>query len=121
MTDDKRYRECMAEIVSVLHKYDMAGAVTVVSKERAMFKYHFPTWSCILLGEDNIRFRSKREDYPSKEAQRHATELSAHIIMQMRDVAAQTFDTMERIHKMLAEKFEIEHVPFADFDPEREH
>ncbi len=119
--DDKRYRECVAEIVGVLKKYDMAGAITVVSKERAMFKYHFPTWSVIMLGDDHIRFRSKKEDFPSKEAQRVATELSAHIIMQMRDVAANTFAMMEHIGKELKDKLGMEHVPNVDFDPERNH
>jgi hypothetical protein len=33
---DKRYRECMAEIIGVLKKHDMAGAVHIVSKERSM-------------------------------------------------------------------------------------
>lgn len=117
--DDKHYRECVAEIVGVLKKYDMAGAITVVSKERAMFKYHFPTWSVILLGEDHIRFRSKREDFPSREAQHVATELSAHIIMQMRDVAMNTVIMMEHIGKELREKLGMEHTPNVDFDPER--
>jgi hypothetical protein len=119
MPEDKRYRECMAEIVGVLKKYDMAGAVTVVSKERAMFKYHFPTWSVIQLGEDHIRFRSKREDFPSKEAQHRATELSAHVLMQMRDIAAQTFELMENMGAKLAHHMKIDHVPSMDFDPER--
>jgi hypothetical protein len=119
MTNNKRYRECMAEIVSVLQKYDMAGAITVVDKERAMFRYQFPSWSCIVLGEDQLRFRAKREDYPSPEAQKQAIELSAHIVLQIRDIAANTFDLMEKIHGALAEKFEIEHKPFKDFDPER--
>lgn len=118
---DKPYRECVAEIVGVLKKYDMAGAVTVVSKERAMFKYHFPTWSCIILGEDQLRFRAKRSEYPSVEEQHEAVELSTHIVLQMRDIAAQTFEVMETIHKALAEKFDIEHVSGADFDPEREN
>ena len=102
MPEDKRYRECVAEIVGVLKKYDMAGAITVVSKDRAMFKYHFPTWSVIQLGEDHIRFRAKREDFPSKEAQHTAVELSTHIIMQMRDIAANTFAMMESIAGQLA-------------------
>jgi hypothetical protein len=121
MSDDKTYRDCMAEIVGVLKKYDMAGALTVVSKERAMFKYHFPTWSCIVLGDDSLRFRSKRADYPSAEAQRVATELSAHIIMQMRDIAAQTLAMMTQIAGALEEKLGVEHEPYKDFDPEREH
>jgi hypothetical protein len=120
MSDDKRYRECMAEISAVLTKHDMAGAVTVVSKERAMFKYQFPTWSCIKLESGGIRFRAKRSDYPSAEAQRETVELSAHIVMQMRDIAAQTFSMCQTIGDALREKVGMEHQPFADFDPEHE-
>jgi hypothetical protein len=119
MPDDKRYRECMDEITATLQKYDIAGAVTIVAKNRSMFKYHFPTWSCIVLDEDHLRFRSKREDYPSAEAQHDAVELSAHIVLQIRDIAAMTFNTMEQIGKKLVERFEIEHEAFKDFDPER--
>jgi hypothetical protein len=119
MSEDKRYRECVAEIVGVLKKYDMAGAITVVSKERAIFKLHFPTWSVILLGENYVRFRSKREDFPSKEAQHEATELSAHIIMQMRDIAATTFITMDQLGLELLAKLDMTHTPGSDLDPER--
>lgn len=68
----KPYRDCMAEIIGVLKKYDMAGAVTVVSKERAMFKYHFPKWTVVELGETSVRLRSKLADFPSIDAQRQA-------------------------------------------------
>jgi hypothetical protein len=119
MPDDKRYRECMAEIIGVLHKYDMAGAITVVSKERAMFRYFFPSWSCILLADDHVRFRSKRKDYPSAEAQHQATELSAHIVMQMHDIALNTVTMMGSLGTMLTQKLGMTHTPGADFDPER--
>lgn len=118
---EKRYRECMAEIVGVLRKYDMAGAITIVDKERSMFRYQFPTWSCIILTDEQLRFRAKHEDYPSKEAQQQIVTLSVHVLAQMRDIAAQTFATMGHILGKLAETFEIEHKPFKDFDSEREH
>ena len=121
MTEDKRYRECMAEIIGVLQKYDMAGAVTVVSKEQAMFKYHFPTWGCLILGEDHVRFRSKSADFPNRQAQHEATELSAHIVMQMRDVALNTIKMMTYFEQQLIEKCGMEHMPNKDFDPERSH
>jgi hypothetical protein len=121
MSTDKRYRECVAEIMGVLKKYDMAGAITVVSKERAMFKYHFPTWSVITIEPASIRFRSKRSDFPSLEAQRTAVELSAHIVMQMRDVAANTFAMMEQIGKVLEDTLGMQHTPNVDFDPELDH
>jgi hypothetical protein len=115
---DKPYRQCVDEIIEVLKKYDMAGAITVVSKDRAMFKHHFPTWSLVQLEERGIRFRSKREDFPSAEAQKEATELSAHIVMQTRDIAANTFTVMDKIGKVLEEKFGMQHTPMVDFDPE---
>jgi hypothetical protein len=118
--DPKLYRECMAEIIGTLKKYDMAGAITIVDKQRSMFTYHFPTWSCLILGKDQLRFRSKREDYPSAEAQHKAAELSTHIVLQMRDIAAQTFDMMNRVEKTLSETLDIEHKPYQDFDPERD-
>lgn len=120
MADDKRYRECMAEIIGVLRKYDMAGAITVVSKERAMFRYFFPTWSCVQLTDEQLRIRSKREDYPSAEAMQRTNELTAHIIMQMRDQAARTAELMDLIRDRLQEAWGIEHTPGFDFDPERE-
>lgn len=116
---EKRYRECMAEIIGVLKKYDMAGAVTVVDKGRCMFKYHFPTWTCVVLTEDAVRLRSKREDFPSLEAQRAVSELTAHCVMQMRDVAANTFEMMEHLGEKMREAWGMEHVPNVDFDPER--
>lgn len=117
---DKRYRKCMSEIMCVLRKYDMAGAVTVVDRERAMFKYTFPTWSVISVGEDHIRFKSKRQDFTSEEQRHVCTELSAHIIMQMRDIAANTFMVMNEMGKVLAEKIGMEHTSYSDFDPEHE-
>ena len=118
---DKRYWECMAEIIGVLKKYDMAGAVTVISQERAAFKYHFPTWGCISMTETELRFKAKQADYPSKEAHHRAVELSTHIVLQMRDIATNTFAMCESLESQLREKIDIEHEPFQDFDPERSH
>jgi len=115
---DKTYRECMAEIVAVLERYDMAGAITIVAKNRAMFRYRFPTWGVIEQEKDHLRFRSRRADFESKDAWHEATELSVHVIMQFRDVAAQTFIMMQDIGNKIAEVVGVEHTPFAEFDPE---
>lgn len=118
------HRECIAEILGVLKRYHMAGAITVVSKERAAFRYHFPTWSVVKLHEDTgggvgIRIRSKAADFPSREAQHKANELSAHIVYQMRDVAVNTVGVCNAIAAKMNEVWGVEHVPNADFDPER--
>lgn len=121
---EKLYWECMAEIIGVLKKYDMAGAVTVISKERAAFKYHFPTWSVAQLHEDTgggvgVRLRSKAADFPSKKAQHKANELTAHIVYQMRDIAVNTVGVCETIAAKMNEVWDVTHVANADFDPER--
>jgi hypothetical protein len=121
MTDEKRYRHCMAGIIAVLKRYDMAGAVTVVDKERAMFKYHFPTWTCVELGEDHVRLRMKASEHPSEEVVREIAELTAHVVMQMRDCAMNTIGLTEHLGKIMTERWGMEHTPFTDFDPEREH
>ena len=118
MGNTKRYRDCRSEIIGVLKRYDMAGAVTVVDKERCMFKYHFPTWSVATVEPSGVRLRSKREDFPTKEAQRQASELTAHCIMQMRDTAANTFALTRELEKIMVEKWGMEHKPHADYDPE---
>src|SRR5438552_2834807 len=104
MVDEKLYRDCMAEIIGVLKKYDMAGAITVIDKERAHFRYHFPTWSCISFKGDAIRFKNKLEDYSDMDTKKRVGEWSAHIVMQMRDIAANTFLMMNGLGKQLEEQ-----------------
>jgi len=118
---DKPYRDCMAEIIGVLKKYDMAGAITVVSKERSMFKYHFPTWTCVELGETFVRLRSKKEDYASREDQRRVAELTAHVIMQMGDCAGNTMGLVKHLSEIMRDKWGMEHEGGKDFDPETSH
>lgn len=118
------HRECLAEILGVLKKYDMAGAITVISKERAAFRYHFPTWSVVQLQEApdggvGVRIRSKAADFPSREAQQRANELSAHIVYQMRDIATNTYGICTAVANKMDEHWNVTHVSGSDFDPER--
>lgn len=117
-TNNKRYRECMAEIMAVLKKYDMAGAITVVDKQRSMFKYHFPTWSVAYVEPNGLRLRSKKEDFGSRDEQRRASELTAHVIMQMRDIASNTMALTNAMGDLMREKWGMQHIPNADYDPE---
>ncbi len=118
------HRECIAEIIGVLKRYDMAGAITVISKERAAFRYHFPTWSVVKLQEAPdgglaVRIKSKAADFPSREAQNTANELSAHIVYQMRDIATNTYGMCSMVIDKMSEHWEMQHTSHSDFDPER--
>jgi hypothetical protein len=115
---DKPYRDCMAEIIGVLKKYDMAGAVTVVSKERCMFKYHFPKWTAVELGETSLRLRLKGSEFASGEDARRCAELTAHAIMQMGDCASTTLGMVKHISEIMRDKWGMEHHGGTDFDPE---
>jgi hypothetical protein len=108
----------MAEIIGVLKKYDMAGAITVVSKERAMFKYHFPTWTAVELGETYVRLKHKRAYYPSADVAHQTAELTAHAIMQMGDCAKNTLGLVHHLAGIMHEKWGMEHQGGKDFDPE---
>ena len=114
----KRYRECMAEIIGVLKRYDMAGAITVVDQERCMFKYHFPTWTCVELGETSVRLRMKAAEFPSPEAAHRCSELTAHVIMQMGDSAQNTIGLVSHLAHIMRDKWGMEHQGGKDFDPE---
>jgi hypothetical protein len=116
--DQKRYRDCMAEMIGVLKKYDMAGAVTVVDKQRCMFKYHFPTWTCVELGETSVRLRMKAAEFPSKQAAHECSELTAHVIMQMGDCAKNTLGLVNHLAGIMRDKWGMEHEGGKDFDPE---
>lgn len=116
--NNKRYRDCMAEIIGVLKKYDMAGAVTVVSKERCMFKYHFPTWTAVDLGETYVRLRLKAADFPNRDEARRCAELTAHAIMQMGDCATNTLGLVKHLSEIMRDKWGMEHHGGQDFDPE---
>jgi len=116
-SENKPCRECMAEIVEVLKKYDMAGAVTIVTKTHVMSKYDFPAWTTLTIVDNGLRFRAKREDFPSREAQQKAIELSVHVLIEMRDMARDTVVAANRLLRYLANKLHIEHLPGLD-DPE---
>lgn len=114
----KDYRDCMSEIIGVLKKYDMAGAVTVVSKERSMFKYHFPTWTCVVLGETSVRLKLKSDEFPSRDDARKCAELTAHAIMQIGDCAQNTIGLVNHLSRMMRDKWGMKHEGGKDFDPE---
>lgn len=81
---DPKLREAVGEMQKVCKKYDCIGAVILASPTHAEFGYMIqPNWSVLRLenlsdGSMGIRFRSKEADFPSKEAQKFATEATAH-------------------------------------------
>lgn len=81
---DPKLREAAEEFKAICKKYDCAGIVLFVSPTHAEFVNHFtPSWSVIKHVEGGLRFRSKKEDFPSKETQDPHTNASVHMLTSM--------------------------------------
>jgi hypothetical protein len=83
---DPKLKEAMEEIKPILKKYDCMGALFLVSPTHAEYLYHLDaSWSVIKFeyprpDQVGFRIRSKKEDFPSKEAQHFATESTVHFL-----------------------------------------
>jgi hypothetical protein len=113
---DPNLREAMEEIKAVLKKHDCMGAIILVSPTHSEFLFHpEASWSVVHFEDDPdgpqgaqmIRIRSKRADFPSKEAQRAANEASVHAIESIRWLSLKTHELFTRITGMLRTQMTI--------------
>lgn len=110
---DPRLREAAFEFRALCQKYDCAGFALLVSPTHAEFANLLePTWSVVKLepgpeGAFGIRFRSKREDWPSKEAQDYATEASAHMLTSVVEWSRQVNYSMRSVLEQLGKHVRI--------------
>lgn len=117
---DPKLKEAMLEIQVILEKHDIGGNIALTSQSHSEFLYHFPKWSAIQFDKNKpgeVRIKSKRKDFKSKEEKHRIIECSTHIVAQNRDLAARSFDVYDTLFKKLEEYFDIEHKPFHGFTP----
>jgi hypothetical protein len=124
---DPRLKDAMRKMVQIMQKYEIGGAITLVSKSHAEYKYEFPHWSVIQPetgphGERGLRVRSFEAWYGDKEQQKLAMEQSLYCLYQIRDLAGQAFLLFENLCRQVEEKsgFDIEHHPYSGFEPHEE-
>lgn len=120
---DPKLKEAMAEIKAVFKKHDIGGFITLVSESHAEFRYVLePSWSVMHLNQQGrFHFKSILADFNNEKDQHKATELSVHLICQIRDLNAQSFRNMQTVLEMLEDHIEINHTPFSNFEPHRDH
>ena len=112
------------EIRQILKKHELGGAIHIVSKDRAGWRYFWPPWTAIYERADGavgIRLRSK--EFKSIKgarhpAERHLAEHTAHTVFQLRDLAAQQFAAMDKLCDEIEKHWEVEHHPGRDRQPE---
>jgi len=101
----------VGEIKAILGRYDIAGIVAISSKDGTEFLQELsPSWSCSKIIGDELRFKAKREDYPSMEAQKEAVTSTTGMIMGFLNVADRLKEDLERVVEMLGKHFDICHV-----------
>ena len=117
---DPKLKMAMEEIKRILVKYDIAAQITLVSPTHSEFLYHVLTsWSVVVWNEDSIRFKSKRADFKNKKEQNYKTNSTVHMLLQIRDIAGQTFMILDKIKTQLDKHMKIEHKPFQGFKPNK--
>ncbi len=118
---DPKLKKAMEQIKKICLKNDIAAQVILVSPTHSEFLYHLsPSWSVVTLKNNGLRFRSKKEDFPNKKIQDRNTELSARMLLQIRDISGKTFMDMEKIVAILSEHMDIKHEPFKGFKPHQD-
>lgn len=103
---DPKLKEAIEEIKATLRKYDAMGAVILVSPSHSEYLNHIQaSWSAMSFeekdGSQGIRFKSKRADYPSKEAQEFATSSSCHALTTIVEWTRKTHDAYRSVLKQL--------------------
>jgi hypothetical protein len=109
---DQKLRAAMEEIKPILKKYDCMASVVLASPTNSEFIFQPSTsWSvCRWEGEPaegKLRFRSKREDFATKEEQDFATTATVYGIESIRWLSLKHHNQMGQLIEMLREHMSI--------------
>jgi hypothetical protein len=107
-TFDPKLKEAAKEIETILLKYDIMATMLLISPSHCEYLYHLNTsWSVLRFEDKNIRFRSKKEDFPCEEAQKFATRCTVHAITSFLQFGEMTFENMQSILTQLRQHIAI--------------
>lgn len=115
---DPKLREAAAEFTKLCEKYDCMAVTLFVSPTHAEFVNHFnPSWSVMKLESPNgLRFRSKKEDFSSKEEQHEKTEATAHGVTSIVEWSRKTNEAWANILNQLSKHMRILHSTWDEPD-----
>jgi hypothetical protein len=112
---DTKLRQAAVEFRALCQKYDCAGFVLFVSPTHSEYVHHFsPSWSVAKIeGPDRLRFRSKREDFVSKEEQDQKTGATAHMLTSFLEWSRNAHGQMASVLTQLCEHMNIKWTPWT--------
>lgn len=100
------------EIKAILRKYDLWAAMTVISKERVHWLYHFePSWSCLHFDPKTgeALLRAKVADFATPEQQHTVVTQTTGALISTRDAAVKQFGDMDQLVTALEGQYQITH------------
>ncbi len=116
---DQKLAVAQSEIEMILRKHDLGGVVFLASPERMSFFHHLTaSWSVVTMEGNYVRFRSKREDFPSKEVQDFKTASTVHMLDSICRAAGEACLNLGKLIDMLKKHMTITHTQ-ARTDPPR--
>jgi hypothetical protein len=105
---DPELKAAMEEIKPILEKYDCMASMVLISPTHSEFLYHLTTsWSVMKLESESLRFRSKKEDWPSVEIQNEATQSSVHALTTIIEWTRKTNSAFRSIVEQLGKHMKI--------------
>lgn len=101
-------QECADKITAALKEHNLMGAVFLSSPTRSGFIHEMsPPWSCITLNGDQLRIRSKLEEYPNQEAQVRTISETLSGVMGMIHNSQNVITTLKSLVAMVSHKIGI--------------
>lgn len=123
MNFDPILKKAALEIQEIMQKYEIGGFVSLTSKTHGEFVTVLnPPWSVIKQtkenGSINIRVLSRSQDFKSREEQRIANDLTAHLVFSQADMALNLLKTLDYLKTKLNEAWNVTHQPQQPVDTE---
>ncbi len=108
---DPKLRDMAVEFRALCKKYDCMAAALFVSPTHSEFVNELSSsWSVARMESANeIRFRSKKEDFPSREAQKFATDSTVHAITSIVEWSRMSYRQWDSILSQLRKHMTIIH------------
>ncbi len=114
--EDPRLQAALNEVQAIYRRYDLAGAVMLISADEAAFCYPVSTtWNAVLADETvPLGFRIRVQEAEIGAARAQALMLgTAHMLCQLHDFGVQTRMWMGDLLRMLRQAgIRIQHTPF---------
>lgn len=106
---DSKLREAAEEFKRLCERYDIAGVVLFISPTHSEFVSKIDTgWSVAKFeSPTGLRFRSKAEDFKSKEEQHRCTEATVHMLTSIVEWSRQLNQSMTSVLQQLSRHMRI--------------